>query len=251
MKILWVSANRFGYALLKEAIKLKHCNLKAIITLRENTNIIMYDGIKIEKWHDFGVDVHKVEKIENSEGLIKSLLPDLIVICGWRQILKGNILRIPPNGVIGFHPTLLPFGRGSAPIINTLLRGERESGVTMFYMDKGLDSGDIIGQAKFKINKTDHADDVYAKVIRSGKKLIRNYMPLVIARKVSRIPQNNSKAFSFDKPKLRNNKIDFEKESLEMVYKKIKALSKPYCGAYVEKDGRRLILWKAELQEMR
>jgi len=250
MKIIWLSANKLGYELLKEAVKLDGFDLKAIVTLSSKAKTIMYDGIPIRKWRKFKVETYELEDINEEKNLIKQLSPELIVICGWRQIIKEDIIVIPSYGAIGFHPTLLPFGRGPNPIINTIMQDLRESGLTMYYVGKGLDDGDIIAQAKFKITEMDHAGDVYKKIVRAGKKLIRENFPSVIQGKASGIPQDNSRVVLFEKQYLDNNKIDMERESIESIYRKIKALSKPYRGAFIEKDRKRLIIWKAELQDI-
>ncbi|MFA4884209.1 MAG: formyltransferase family protein [Candidatus Margulisiibacteriota bacterium] len=247
MKTVWLSANKLGLELLKEAIKVKGFDLNAVITLDQTAATIMYDGVPAKSWQNFGVKVHQVSEINKEKALLKELAPDLVVMCGWRQVVDGEVLKIPPRGVIGFHPTLLPFGRGPAPIINSILTGVRESGLTMFYPGTGLDDGDIIAQEKFKIGEVDDAATVYKKVIRAGKKIIRQYLPLIIAGQASRTPQDGREAVVFKKPKLADNRIDLEKESLNDIYAKIKALSKPYKGAYLEKDGKKLIIWQAEL----
>ncbi|MBI5061531.1 MAG: hypothetical protein HZB67_04425 [Candidatus Aenigmarchaeota archaeon] len=112
MNILWLSANRFGYELLKEAVKITN-DVKAIITLSDDARTMMYDGISKEKWREFGIDVHEVSVLNEESTLIESFSPDLIVVCGWRQIISKEILSIPKHGVVGFHPTMLPKGRGT------------------------------------------------------------------------------------------------------------------------------------------
>ena len=250
MNMIWVSANRLGYALLQEAVKVRGVKLRAIITLTADSNIIMYDGVKKEKWKNFSTNVLETNDINKVARFIKKVHPDLMVVCGWRQILNQKIIRIPKKGTVGFHPTLLPYGRGPAPIINTLLEGSEKTGLTMFYMDKNIDSGDIIAQQVIKLKKTDHAGDVYRKIITSGKTLVRKYLPLIIQGLAPRIVQDLSKATVFIKPKLGNNRIDLDKEPLDEIFRKIKALSYPYKGACIEKDRKRLIIWNAELQDV-
>ncbi|MBI5449354.1 hypothetical protein HY948_03500 [Candidatus Gottesmanbacteria bacterium] len=249
MKAVWLSANKLGLALLKEAIKTASFELTAIITLREGAKTVTYDGVPTKQWRAFGVQVFEIEELNREVYLIKKLAPELIIMCGWRQILNDEILRLPEKGVIGFHPTLLPFGRGPAPIINSILKGVRESGLTMFYVDAGLDDGDIIAREEFEIGEDDHAGDVYNKVIKAGKKIVNRYLPLIIAGKAPRTAQDATKAVIFEKPKLENNRIELEKESIDEIYTKIKALSRPYKGAYIERNGKKLIFWKAELRE--
>ena len=246
-KILWLSANKFGYELLKEAVKI--ANIEAIITLKSGSSTVMYDGIPNERWKEFGIDIYEIERINNEKDLIKKLLPDIIVMCGWRQIINEEILNLPKDCFVGFHPTLLPKGRGPAPIINSIIEGYKESGLTFFHVSPGLDDGDIIGQEKFMIDKNDYASDVYEKGINAGRNLIRKYLPTLIEGTAPRIKQDESKATIFKKRSLKDNEIDLNNENAEQIYRKIRALSKPYKGAYIKKDEKKIIIWGAELQE--
>ncbi|MFQ5866772.1 MAG: methionyl-tRNA formyltransferase [bacterium] len=251
-RIIWLSANRFGYELLKEAVKQSRSNIKAIVTLSKKTKIIMYDGLSRQRWYDFkDIDVYEVESINNDGQILKRLSPDFLFVCGWREIISRDILRISKYGTIGFHPSLLPEGRGPAPIINSILQGIRWSGVTMFYLDKGLDNGDIIGQEKFVIGKDDYAEDIYNKVISAGKELINRYLPLLISGNAPRKPQDELKATYFKKLSLKNNEIDIENESTKQIYDKIRAFSSPYRGAYIKKGDKKIVIWRAEIKDIR
>lgn len=255
MRIVWLSANRLGYELLEKIFNLdgiwvEHNSLKvdAIVTLTEDSKTKMYDGIKDNTlWHEIGVPIYEIEDINDEGDLLKAIQPDLVVLCGWRQIISKEILEIPKLGFIGFHPTLLPVGRGHAPIINSILEGFEKSGVTLFHLSETLDDGDIIGQCGFSITKDDHAFDVYEKVIEAGKVLIQKCFPLLAEGNAPRTPQDELKATYFKKRTLEDNKINLE-DGLETAHRKIKAFSHPYLGAFVEKDGKKLIIWKAELR---
>jgi len=249
VKIVWVSANKFGYELLKESIKKSSVDIKGIITLSSKSKTKMYDEIDNKKWYEFGLNVYEIDDINKEKGLFERLLPDVVFLCGWRQIIDKDILNIPKHGFISFHPTLLPEGRGPAPIINSILYGIKDSGLTMFYVSKKIDDGDIIGQEKFEIENNDHANDVYNKTIRAGRILIKKYLPLIVKNNAPRIPQDNKNATYFEKPFIKNNMIDLKNDSVDEIYKKIKALSKPYKGAYIIKDGKKLTIWRAELSE--
>lgn len=250
MRVLWLSANKLGYELLLEAQKIETINIIGIITLSENSSTKIYDPIdSTKKWSDFGDPVFEIERINQEYAIIESLKPDIIIMCGWRQIVDEKILHLPPKGVIGFHPTPLPYGRGPAPIINSILLGMERSGLTMFYVNEGTDTGDIIGQQEFTILEDDYASDVYNKVIDSGRILIKKYLPLIAIGKNPRIPQNEKDAFVFPARNLNDNKIDLNNDSCDMIIKKIRGFSKPYDGAYIIKDNKKIIFWKAELGE--
>jgi len=248
VKTIWLSANLLGYELLKEAISLNEVEIGAVITLSRDSKTKMYDGIGIDEWKKLGIPVFGISRADESIDLMTKLAPDLIVMCGWRQIVSKEFLGIPPLGVVGFHPTLLPQGRGPAPIINSILEGFTRSGVTMFYADEGLDSGDIVGQERFNIEEDDYAQDVYDKVIKSGKNLIRKYLPLILGNKTPKEKQDESKATIFKRRDMHDNEIKLS-DPLEEIYRKIRAFSKPYLGAYVKEGKKKLIIWQAERQD--
>ena len=247
-KVVWISANKLGYELLKKAVAVKEVSVAAIITLDSVSKTKMYDGIPADKWAEFGIPIFKFSNINEGEEVIRGISPDFIFICGWRQMLGESLLMIPTKGAIGFHPTLLPKGRGPAPIINSILNGFSESGITMFYLTSKVDSGDIIGQGKFIIEKDDTAELVYGKVTKCGQDLIDKYLPLLARDKAPRIPQIEGEAIYFEPRKLKDNEI-FAADSVEQAYAKIRALSWPYKGAYIRRNGKKIIIWKAELHD--
>jgi len=248
IKIILLSANLFGYELLKEILKIEKAEVVAIMTLNEKSKTKMYDSIEGSRWHEFGIPVYGVGDINKELKPIKLLSPDFVIMAGWRQVINKEILDLPLKGFIGFHPALLPQGRGSAPIINTILTGLKKSGVTMFYLREGIDDGDIIGKLEFKIEKDDYAQDLYYKAIDAGKKLIKKFLPLLIRGKAPKIPQDETRATYFPRRTLKDNKIDLAKEKPEEIYAKIRAFSKPYKGAYIKLKNKNLIIWRAELK---
>lgn len=244
MRSIWLSANKLGYEVLKELVP--YVKIDALLTLKKTSKTVMYDAE--DRWDQLDIPIYRIDNINQEIELLKRLDPDLIVMCGWRQVINKEILEIPKKGIIGFHPTLLPFGRGPAPIINSILQGVKHSGVTMFYVDEGIDSGEIIAQSRFRINKKDHANQVYNKVIRAAKHIAMNQLFMLLkGKQVKTRKQDEKKAHYFPKLSLKNNEINLT-DSIDDIYKKIRALSKPYNGAYIKKNGKKLIIWKAELQ---
>jgi methionyl-tRNA formyltransferase len=265
MRVLWVSANVFGYMLLKDAInendKIKY--LKAnnvtpniqpvdfigIITLSDDASTKMYDGIETRIWNEFMIPVFRIRNINDADDIIMSLDPDVIFVCGWRQKIGNDILDIPKNGIIGFHPTLLPYGRGPAPIINSILEGINISGVTAFYMNESLDGGNIILQEPFIIEPTDYAIDVYNKAIDAGRTLVRHCIRMISTNNVFHTPQNDNDAYVFPKLTPEDNEIDIYNDDPEDIERKIRAFSYPYLGAYIDLGDKKLRIWRASMEE--
>jgi methionyl-tRNA formyltransferase len=247
MSYIWLSANKLGYELLKKAIDI-HLPPKAIVTLGKGSSTRMYDGMEYNEWCKFDIPVWGIDRINDTLPLIKDLTPSFVIACGWRQIIGKHILDFPENGVIGFHPTLLPKGRGPAPIINTILTNFPHSGLTMFYMNEGVDDGDIIGQVGFEVEEDDFADDVYRKVIVAGLELVETFLPRLFTGTAPRIPQNHSEATVFPQRTVQDNEIDPVTDTVETMYRKIRAFSDPYLGAFLKKGKFKLVIKKNEIK---
>jgi len=240
-RLVWLSANRFGYELLKEVSK----SVSAVITLSPNAKTVQYDAVKPSEWYKLKLPVYPIEDINKEADLLRMIKADTIIMCGWRQVLSNEILSIPQDGVVAFHPTLLPEGRGSAPIINSILEGLDVSGVTAYYAKDGIDNGDIITQIPFPINKQDYAMDVYNKIIWAGRMIIGDIVPELLKGKLLSVPQDEAEATYFPTRSLKDNEI-LESDSIEMANRKIRAFSKPYRGAFIRQGDKEIIIWKGE-----
>ena len=114
-----------------------------------------------------------------------------------------------------------------------------------------IDDGDIIAQESFEIADSDHASDIYEKVIVAGQKIISKFFPLLVTGSAPRVRQNSHEALVFDKvdPLIQEIKPDID--SIEMMDKKIRAFSHPYNGAYIADGKKKLVIWRSEIREER
>ena len=133
--------------------------------------------------------LRKIAKVRDHAEEIAALRPDLVVVVGFSQIIPPSILGIPPMGVIGFHTAVLPGRRGSSPVIWAMIDGLEESGVTMFYMDEGIDTGDVIAIERFPIEADDHAADVLRKADDATLHLLRAHLDGILDGTAPRVPQ--------------------------------------------------------------
>ena len=115
---------------------------------------------------DHNVPLLKINHINDQAVLdaIKIYKIDWLFIIGWSQIAGEKVLNAPTYGCIGMHPTLLPKGRGRASIPWAILKGLSKTGVTMFKLDNGVDTGDIIGQGEIDLDSRITASELYEKV---------------------------------------------------------------------------------------
>ncbi len=182
---------------------------------------------------------------EDSEAWIKKHSPELIICLGWSNILKSNILDIPPMGVLGFHPSLLPYNRGRHPLIWALALGLSETGSTFFFMDEGVDTGDIVSQERVEILNEDDAGTLYSKITDTALAQIENFYPQITNREFKRIPQLKNVGNVWRKRGQRDGEIDF-RMSPEAICGLVRALTKPYVGAHLRFQGHEIKIWKAK-----
>ncbi len=125
---------------------------------------------------------------------IKALNPDLIIVVAYGKILPPSVLEIPGFGCINVHASLLPKFRGASPIQNAILLGEKETGISIMQMDKGMDTGPLFAQASLPIDENDTKDIVYEKLMKLAKDLLIDTLPRIIKRTLIPISQKNEDA---------------------------------------------------------
>ena len=178
---------------------------------------------------------------------IKSLSPDIIFCFGWSNLLKKNILRLAPMGVLGFHPSELPKNRGRHPLIWALALGLKKSASTFFFMDEGIDSGEILSQKSFDISSNDDAQSLYNKMANNALQQIEEFLPQ-LEKNYQTIKQNDEVSNIWRKRVKTDGRIDFRMES-QAIYNLVRALSKPYVGAHIKYNEKEIIVWKVEIVE--
>jgi len=166
----------------------------------------------------------------------------LIIDCGF--IIPRNIIEAFPKGVIALHPSLLPKYRGPDPIRRVLLAGERETGVTTFFVNEKVDAGDIILQRKVEIGERWSYGELFTVLSEEGAKLVEETLSLLESGNVIRKPQSEEDATYAPKLKKEKRIIDWRKPSL-YIDRLIRALS-PTPGALTTFRGRILKVLEAE-----
>lgn len=170
---------------------------------------------------------------------------DLIIVCGYKYIIPKEIFSLPQYGTINIHPSLLPRYRGQHVINWAIINGETETGVTLHYIDETLDTGDIIVQKVIPIYFEDTAKELHDRVYVESCKLLKQLIVYLKEGKALRRKGQNSSNASFFKPrKPEDGHIDWNKSSVE-IYNLIRALSKPWPGAFNYLKGHKVVFWKA------
>jgi methionyl-tRNA formyltransferase len=176
------------------------------------------------------------------EGL-KELSPSLVVTAAYGKILPPQVLQIPALGCINVHPSLLPLYRGAAPVQRAIMAGARETGVTIYYMDKGMDTGDIILQKKVAIHPGETGGELLARLAAEGARSLLEAVALMAAGNAPRVPQDHPRATKAPPLSREDERIDWTLAAA-LVASRINGLS-PSPGAYTLFRGKRLKIMRA------
>lgn len=188
-----------------------------------------------------------VEKIRDHADEIAALRPDVVFVVGFSQIIPRAILAVPPLGVIGFHTAVLPGRRGSSPVIWAMVEGLDESGVTMFYMDEGIDTGDVIAAERFAIEDDDYAADVLRKADDATLHLLRTHLDGVLDGTAPRTPQGDAGSTYTRRRGPADGEIDWDRPAQDVV-NLVRALSPPYPLAHTfGGDGVPILIERARV----
>lgn len=174
---------------------------------------------------------------------IKELEPDILVTVNFEQILKKDIISIPSLGCINTHASLLPKYRGRAPLNWAIINGEKQTGVTVHYIALGIDTGDIVAQKVIDIAENEYIEDILEKVKSIYPIIVKEAIDKVESNNVEPIIQDLSKGFYCGKRTAEDGQIDWMKPVNE-IYNLVRAVSKPYPGAYTYYNNKKIIIWR-------
>jgi methionyl-tRNA formyltransferase len=174
---------------------------------------------------------------------IRALNPDVIVVIAYGQILPRDILEIPKIACLNLHASLLPRWRGAAPIQAAIAAGDRETGITVMYMDEGLDTGDILLRRTIDIVPAETGGSLHNRLAEVAPEALLESLELLAKGSAPRIPQDNALATYAPKLKREDGKIDWS-EPAEVIERRIRAFD-PWPGAFMKFGGHNLKVFSA------
>lgn len=196
-----------------------------------------------------GIKVLTPEKLKDAQLLdeLNSLQADLFVVVAFR-ILPENVYTIPTKGSFNLHGSLLPKYRGAAPIQWAIINGEKETGITTFFLEKKVDTGNIILKEKIKIDDSDNLGTLHDKMSLAGAQLVLKTVNLIDQNKVELIPQDDTVATPAPKITKEICNIDWNKSAVE-IHNLVRGLS-PYPGAFFIHEGKTFKVFESAISEM-
>ena len=189
---------------------------------------------------DLGIDVFQPKTLRTDDAYTKLKLwaPEVIVVAAFGQILRENILSLPPYGCINVHASILPRWRGAAPINAAILHGDAATGTTIMKMDAGLDTGPILSNRSIPITQQDTAGSLSAKLAQLGSELLIESLPKYISGEISPTPQPDEGSTYAPMLSKKDGELDFN-QSAEFLSRKVRAFD-PWPGTYTDWKGQPL-----------
>lgn len=251
MKTIFMGTPEFAIPSLK--VVSKNTDLKLIFTKEDKRNArgnkIIYSPVK-QFGLDNDIEVIQPKRMKDEEVIdkIKEVNPDLIVVVAYGKILPKEIIDIPKYGIINVHSSLLPKYRGASPIHSAILNGDKESGVSIMYIEEGLDSGDVILKETCEITEDDTLGTLHDRLKELGAIGLEKALKLIEVGEVKAEKQDDSKA-TFVKPITKEQaKIDWN-NTKEVIFNQIRGLN-PFPGAYTHNEKNENIkIYKSEKLE--
>ncbi|MGM0410467.1 MAG: methionyl-tRNA formyltransferase [Bacillota bacterium] len=250
MDIVFMGSPDFAVNSLEKLAKSKEINIKAVVTQpdRKKGRGQKKQGTAVKKKAvELGLDVLTTNNVNKKKfkDKLEDLSPQALVVVAFGQKLSKELLNITEYGAINLHASLLPKYRGSSPIHQAIINGDKKTGVTTMYMNEELDKGDIIYKKEIDIKRDDTVGCLHDKLANLGADLLLKTLIDIEAGKAKQIAQNDNKATYAPKINKNFGRINWEK-SAEEIYNFVRGVN-PWPGAYSKLDGKILKIWKVSL----
>ena len=250
MRIGFVTCVQLGVDVLKEIHEIGG-SVDAIITLHDDLASSKSGRATLDAMAErHGADLHKTRSINDPSTIAwlgKQRL-DWLFIIGWSQIAREQVLASARYGVLGMHPTLLPEGRGRASIPWAILKGLKRSGVTLFRLDSGVDTGPIGGHVEIPIADSETASSLYMKAAEGHRRLIRENWSRIVDGNLRLVSQDEGQATVWPGRRPEDGKISSSMTVAE-TDRLVRAVTVPYPGArWIDGRGDTWVIWAGNPQ---
>ncbi len=196
---------------------------------------------------ELGIPSIQPQRVRDADAMdaLRRFAPDLIVVAAYGQILRPELLQLPPRGCINIHGSLLPRWRGAAPIQASILAGDAETGITIMMMDEGVDTGDMLAKRAISITDDDTAGSLFDKLAPLGAELLVETLSKYLSGEITPQPQPEEGATYAKMLKKVEGKLDFSKTAVELE-RQIRAFA-PWPGTFMEWNGKPLKVHRAHV----
>jgi methionyl-tRNA formyltransferase len=229
-----------------EALRRHGFEVVAVYTHQDSPGEVIWWESLAEQARSLGIPVHYPEDVRDPavRDEIAAYAPDFIFSFYYRKMIPTSILDLAPRGALNLHGSLLPRVRGRAPVNWALVKGEKETGVSLHYMVAKPDAGDLVDQQAVPIRFEDTAYTLFRKLETAATTLLDRSLPALRDGTAVARPLDLSKGSYFGGRRPEDGRIDWSADAAR-IYDLVRAVTHPYPGAFTELDGRRLYVWWA------
>jgi methionyl-tRNA formyltransferase len=245
MRLVVFAYQQVGFVCLEELLE-QGAEVAAVVTYADDPGENVWWDSVAELARRHGIPVLLPEDVNAPAfvATLRDLRPDMIFSFYFRDLLCDEILAIPPRGGLNLHGSLLPHYRGRAPVNWALVNGETETGVTLHYMVRRADAGDVVAQRRVPIAFEDTAHTLYGKMVVAARETLREAWPLLREGRAPRTPQDLARGSYVGRRRPEDGRIDWSWPALRC-YNLIRAVTHPYPGAFTYLEGHKLFIWWA------
>lgn len=245
-RILFFGYSEVGHVCLNLLLE-RGDHVPALITHADNPNENIWFKTPALAARERDIPVFAPELVNAPEWVarIAALEPDLILSVYYRHMISPRILGLAPLGAFNMHGSLLPKFRGRAPINWAIVHGAAETGMTLHRMVKQADAGPIVDQQAVSIGPRDNAEQVFRKVLPLAREILARQIDALLAGTAPERPQDEIQATCFGGRTPEDGRIRWS-QSTAQIFNLIRAVTKPFPGAFTDIDGARLMVWWAE-----
>jgi methionyl-tRNA formyltransferase len=247
MRLAWVGFHDEGRRTLEHLLR-DGAPIRDVLTLRADLAAARTGGGDYAALcRRTGISLHEVTSLSAPAALerLARIDADIVFVIGWPQRVPREALRFARIGMIGAHASLLPRNRGSAPINWALIRGEQETGSSLYWFSEHAEPGDLIDQTRITITPYDSCATLYARVADANREMLSRLLPRLLAG------ERPGRAMPVDGPALARRRpadgaVDWA-QSPRAVYDFVRAQTRPFTGAFSWMDGKRWKVWQMAL----
>lgn len=253
MRVVFVGASEFGLRCLGEIGGLPGISVAGVVTNPKTfpisyskapvTNVLHADFVA---W----ANSRNLPCFEMLHGMsdpfllewVRALTPQLFIVVGWYHLLPRSLREIAP--AVGLHASLLPDYSGGAPLVWAMINGETETGISLFQLADGVDSGPVYGQVREEIRAGDTIATLYARIEQRGLELLRTHLPRIARGEAVPWLQDESRRRVFPQRSPLDGRIAWDRDA-GFIVRFIRAQTRPYPGAFTTLAGDPLTIWAA------
>lgn len=248
-RIVFMGTASFSLAVLKMLIE-EDYNIVGVVTQPDRyvgrKKVLTMPDVKVEALK-YDIPVIQPARIKEDYQAVADLKPDLIITAAYGQIVPQAVLDIPRLGCINVHASLLPLYRGGAPVHQAIIDGQEKAGVTIMYMVKKMDAGDMIAQKETPILEEDTVGILYDRLSDLGAELLKETLPDILKGTNQRIPQDENLVTYAPTLSREDERLDWNM-SARQVYNKVRGTN-PWPGSYTTYQGKTVKIWVGQVHQ--